>query len=110
MDGDVEAIIGVLAEFPYDKEGDLRKNPLGIRLHALDIWVDELEREQALEQPEGEAFVKSLGDVVIALKRCPIKPVRERAADSYEDERLPWVQAGSGDEEEDDDEWGGIDD
>ncbi|KAJ4127103.1 hypothetical protein NW768_008728 [Fusarium equiseti] len=110
MDGDVEAIVGVLAEFPFDKEGDLRKNPLGIRLHALDIWVDELEREQALEQPEGDAFVKSLGDVVIALKRCPIKPVRERASDSYEDERLPWVQAGSGDEEEDDDEWGGIDD
>jgi ribosomal RNA-processing protein 1 len=108
-DGDVEAIIGVLAEFPFDKEGDLRKNPVGIRLHALDIWVDELEREKALEQPEAEAFVKSLGDVVIALKRCPVKPVRARASDSYEDERLPWVQAASGDEE-DDEEWGGIDD
>ncbi|CAF3509875.1 hypothetical protein SNK03_006829 [Fusarium graminearum] len=109
-DGDVEAIVGILAEFPFDKEGDLRKNPVGIRLHALDIWVDELEREKALEQPEAEAFVKSLGDVVIALKRCPVKPVRARAGDSYEDERLPWVQAASGGEEEDDDEWGGIED
>ncbi|QPC71409.1 hypothetical protein HYE68_002161 [Fusarium pseudograminearum] len=109
-DGDVEAIVGVLAEFPFDKEGDMRKNPVGIRLHALDIWVDELEREKALEQPEAEAFVKSLGDVVIALKRCPVKPVRARAGDSYEDERLPWVQAASGGEEEDNDEWGGIED
>jgi ribosomal RNA-processing protein 1 len=109
-DGDVEAIVGVLEEFPFEKEGDLRKSPVGIRLHALDIWVDELEREEALGQPEAEKFVKSLGDVVIALKRCPVKPVRARAAESYEDERLPWVQAASGDEMEEDDEWGGIDD
>ncbi|KAM0555818.1 hypothetical protein ACHAPJ_006215 [Fusarium lateritium] len=109
-DGDVEAILEVLAEYPFDKEGDLRKSPVGIRLHALDIWVDELEREKALEQPEAEAFVKGLGELVLALKRCPVKPARERAGDSYEDERLPWVQAASGDEMEDDDEWGGIED
>ncbi|KAF4968752.1 hypothetical protein FSARC_3881 [Fusarium sarcochroum] len=110
-DGDVEAILAVLADYPFDMEGDMRKSPVGIRLHALDIWVDELEREKALEQPEAEAFVKGLGELVIALKRCPVKPARERAGDSYEDERLPWVQAASDDEmEEDDDEWGGIED
>lgn len=102
--------MAVLEEFPFEKEGDLRKSPVGIRLHALDIWVDELEREEALEQPEAEKFVKSLGDVVIALKTCPVKPVRARCAESYEDERLPWVKAASGDEMEEDEEWGGIDD
>ncbi|KAF5022504.1 hypothetical protein F66182_5476 [Fusarium sp. NRRL 66182] len=107
-DGDVEAIVALLAEYPFEAEGDLRKSPMGIRLHALDIWVDELEREKALEQPEAETFVKAMGELVITLKRCPIKSVRERAAESYEDERLPWVQAGSGDEDEDE-EWGGID-
>ncbi|KAM5354505.1 hypothetical protein ACJ41O_001152 [Fusarium nematophilum] len=109
-DGDVEAIAGVLEEYPFDKEGDLRKAPVGIRLHALDVWVDELEREKALGDPEAEGFVRAVGELVLALKRCPVKPVRERAADSYEDERLPWVQAGSDDEMEDDEEWGGIED
>ncbi|KAF5675823.1 RRP1-like protein [Fusarium heterosporum] len=109
-DGDVEAIVAVLAEYPFDKEGDMRKVPVGIRLHAMDIWVDELEREEALKDPEAETFIKSLGEVVLALKTCPVKPVRARAVECYEDERLPWVQAASGDEQEDDDEWGGIED
>ncbi|KAM0344885.1 hypothetical protein ACHAPU_007017 [Fusarium lateritium] len=109
-DGDVEAIVAVLAEYPFDKEGDMRKVPVGIRLHAMDIWVDELEREEALKDPEAETFIKSLGEVVLALKTCPVKPVRARAVECYEDERLPWVQATSGDEQEDDDEWGGIED
>ncbi|EEU36465.1 uncharacterized protein NECHADRAFT_42501 [Fusarium vanettenii 77-13-4] len=108
-DGDVEAIVGVLAEYPFDVEGDLRKSPVGIRLHALDIWVDELEREQALKDEAAAGFVKAVGELVQALKRCPVKPVRERAGDSYEDERLPWAEAGS-DREEDDEEWGGFDD
>ncbi|KAM0433367.1 hypothetical protein ACHAPT_004244 [Fusarium lateritium] len=110
--GDVEAIVGVLAEYPFDVEGDLRKSPVGIRLHALDIWVDELEREEALKDEEGSGFVKAVGELVQALKRCPVKPVRERAAESYEDERLPWAEVGSdGDAmDEDDEEWGGIDD
>ncbi|KAI1024754.1 hypothetical protein LB503_007255 [Fusarium chuoi] len=109
-DGDVEAIVAVLEEYPFEKEGDLRKSPVGIRLHALDIWVDELEREEALEHPEAEKFVKSVGDLVISLKTCPVKPVRARCVESYEDERLPWVKAASGDEMEEDEEWGGIDD
>ncbi|KAI8670057.1 hypothetical protein LRP88_01503 [Fusarium phalaenopsidis] len=111
-DGDVEAIVGVLAEYPFDVEGDLRKSPVGIRLHALDIWVDELEREEALKDEAAAGFVKAVGELVQALKRCPVKPVRERAADSYEDERLPWAEAGSDRDamEEDDEEWGGFDD
>ncbi|KAF4979611.1 hypothetical protein FZEAL_4240 [Fusarium zealandicum] len=108
-DGDVEAIVGVLAEYPFDKEGDLRKTPVGIRLHVLDIWVDELEREEALKEPEAEGMIKGMGELVEALKRCPVKPVRERAAECYDDERLPWGQPKS-DNEEDDEEWGGIDD
>ncbi|RSM17084.1 hypothetical protein CDV31_004142 [Fusarium ambrosium] len=109
-DGDVEAIVGVLAEYPFDVEGDLRKSPVGIRLHALDIWVDELEREEALKDEAAMGFVKAVGELVQALKRCPVKPVRERAGDSYEDERLPWAEADGSDRDEDDEEWGGFDD
>lgn len=104
-------ILAVFAEFPFETEGDLRKVPAGIRLHALDIWVDELEREKALEDEQAAGFVKQVGELVEAVRRCPVKPARGRAAESYQDERLPWVKAESGDEEEqEDEEWGGIDD
>ncbi|RSL48434.1 hypothetical protein CEP51_015632 [Fusarium floridanum] len=79
-------------------------------LHALDIWVDELEREEALKDEAAMGFVKAVGELVQALKRCPVKPVRERAGDSYEDERLPWAEADGSDRDEDDEEWGGFDD
>ncbi|KAI5458713.1 nucleolar protein,Nop52-domain-containing protein [Mariannaea sp. PMI_226] len=116
----VDALVAVLAEFPFEAEGDLRKVPVGIRLHALDLWVDELEREGALavtgdDEAAAGAFVKRLGDLVLGLKRCPVKPVRERCEDSYDDERLPWSKAtGEEDEEADgqegEEEWGGFQD
>ncbi|KAH6888526.1 nucleolar protein,Nop52-domain-containing protein [Thelonectria olida] len=113
----VDAVLAVLAEFPFEAEGDLRKVPVGIRLHALDIWVDELEREGALTDHEAgasaAAFVKRVGDLVIGLKHCPVKPARERCETSYDDERLPWHKAagngeGEDDEEEEEEEWGGF--
>lgn len=117
--GDVaDEVVAVLAEFPFEVEGDLRKVPVGIRLHALDIWVDELEREGALADDAGAgaaAFVAGLGELVIGLKRCPVKPVRARCEASYDDARLPWNKT-AGDEamaEDDDDqeeEWGGFQD
>ncbi|KZZ98864.1 nucleolar protein NOP52 variant [Moelleriella libera RCEF 2490] len=100
---------------------------LGLRLHVLDIWVDELQREGALEQEQEReqegGLVRRIGDVVDALRSCPVKSVRARAQESYADERLPWAPKNAGqqqeeDDEEDDeqdgdgepadDEWGGI--
>lgn len=101
----------VLAEWPFELEGDLRKVPLGLRLHALDLWIDELEREGLLGG-EANGLVRKIGDMVQALRYSPIKAVRERARESDDDARLPWVQKKEGEEEEvkDDDEWGGFDD
>lgn len=110
----VDALLAVLADYPFDAEGDLRKVPVGIRLHVLDLWVDELDREGALADAAAAPLVKGLGDLVLALRTCPVKPVRERVADNHDDERLPWSKAAAaGDEEradEDDNEWGGFDD
>ncbi|KAK5996729.1 hypothetical protein PT974_02069 [Cladobotryum mycophilum] len=123
-----EVVLQVLQEWCFDAE-DEHKVALGLRLHVLDVWVDELERESALggpeeeeeASPEAKAFVKSIGDMVEKLKRCPVKSVRQRAQDSHEDERLPWVEAKGDDDDDDameeedgqdadsDDEWGGID-
>lgn len=106
----------VLKEWPFEEEGDLRKVPLGLRLHVLDIWVDELERAGALEEANAP-FLARIGEMVKALRWSPVKQVRERARESYDDERLPWSEgkkdegAGEGEEmEEDGDEWGGLDD
>lgn len=108
---DADTVVEILAEFPFDKEGDLRKVPVGIRLHALDIWVDELEKLGALKDEGAEAFIKRLAGVVEELKRCPVKPVRQRAGESLEDERLPWVgKEVEEDGDESEEEWGGIQD
>ncbi|KAH7310540.1 nucleolar protein NOP52 variant [Stachybotrys elegans] len=103
-------VLAVLRDWCFDAECDLRKVPVGLRLHALDIWVDELEREKLLGEDKG--LVRPLGDMVEALRTCPVPTVRERARDSYEDERLPWVAKEEGEEGKDEDEgsWDGFED
>lgn len=117
--GDVAAVVDVFTQWPFELEGDRRKVPLGLRLHALDIWIDELERESLLgtdgaDGADADPLVRRLGDMVQALRYSPIKAVRERARESDDDERLPWVQKKEEITEEgttkDDDEWGGFDD
>jgi ribosomal RNA-processing protein 1 len=97
----------------------LKRMPVGLRLHVLDIWVDELDKAGALADDDAADFVAAVGAMVDALKRCPIKPARKRAEDSHADERLPWgvpapedeEAAPNGmDEDSDDDGWGGIQD
>lgn len=105
----------VLRIWPFENDGDLKRVPVGVRLHVLDIWVDELEREGALEDPTAEGFVKDVGEMVAAMKTCTIKPVRARASENYEDERLPWGTKAEPAEEiqggvEDEDGWGGFKD
>ncbi|KAI9148083.1 Ribosomal RNA-processing protein [Paramyrothecium foliicola] len=117
----VDALVrDVLAPWCFDAECDLRRVPVGLRLHVLDLWVDELEREGALKADDEHAqrFLREVGDLVEVLRTCPVKPARERARDTYDDERLPWgTRKADEDEDEeledasgDDDEWGGIDD
>lgn len=106
-------VASVFSQWAFEETADLRKVPLGLRLHVLDLWVDELERAGLLgdDGKEAEDLVKQLGDMVLALQTCPTKAIRERARDSYEDERLPWGSKGgdeSEDGDEDEDEWGGI--
>ncbi|KAF4122281.1 ribosomal RNA-processing protein 1 [Geosmithia morbida] len=108
-----EDVAAVLTSWPLDKEGDLRAVPLGLRLHVLDILVDELEREACLENDE---FVQKIGQVLQSLYGCPIKQVRERSRETYSDERLPWAEKKADEDrqdvdgDDDDDEWGGFDD
>lgn len=120
-----EVALGTLAEYVFDGEGGasgLGILPLGLRLHVLDLWVDEMEKVGVLEDESDAAkkFVKKIGKMVDGLRISPVKPVRQRARESYADERLPWADKDEDEDdemkddedeaEEDDGEWGGIDD
>jgi ribosomal RNA-processing protein 1 len=113
--GAVDEMLGVLGEWPLDPEGDMVKVPLGLRLHILDLWVDELERAKYLEDNEENAAARGvarrLGDMVQAqTSKFPSKQVRKRAMESCTDERLPWVKQDKEGEGEYEDTWDGIED
>ncbi|KAJ5247210.1 hypothetical protein N7468_002193 [Penicillium chermesinum] len=99
--------------------------PDGLRYHIIDIWIDELEKVLEFEENEdGDRKIK--GDVPMewilqpleTLRTdSPYKPVRARAAEALNDDRLvEWgirarePEAKDEDEEESDGEWGGFDD
>ncbi|KAK8044657.1 hypothetical protein PG993_004681 [Apiospora rasikravindrae] len=121
-----EAMLALLREWPIEETGDLSKVSVGLRLHVLDIWVDEVERagmtgEDATE--DDAKFLEGVKSVVEKQIKSPSKPCRARAKDGLADERLPWNEKTAEDEEmgEDDDEeetkkagekdgWGGFDD
>lgn len=111
---EVSGMLGVLGEKCFDVREE-EGVALGLRLHVLDLWVDEMDKEKALGEGDElrSEWVRKMGDLVDVLRRSPVKAVRTRAAESYDDERLPW---GTKEEEEEveedseDDGWGGIED
>ncbi|PPJ53405.1 hypothetical protein CBER1_00963 [Cercospora berteroae] len=62
------------------------KVPVGLKLHVLDIWVDELEK---VDSDKDAAPVEQVMKPVRKLqKESLVKSVRQRAKESLEDERL----------------------
>ncbi|TPR01981.1 Vacuolar import and degradation family protein [Aspergillus niger] len=96
--------------------------PDGLRYHVMDIWIDELEKVLEFEEgeEEGQPKKKVKGGVPMELLLRPIeklkaesgyKPVRTRAAETLDDERLvEWgVKERKVVEESSDEEWDGFD-
>ncbi|KAJ1334189.1 Nucleolar protein,Nop52 [Microdochium nivale] len=137
LSGRQTALIQLLREWPLDGTGDLGRVPVGLRLHVMDIWVDEAEKagvfvaasaastseEEEEESSKGEvsasaaappasAFLEALRDLVEAQSGSPSKPVRARAKESLADERLPWneARATSDDGQGEDEDMGGGED
>ncbi|RCI10222.1 hypothetical protein L249_8723 [Ophiocordyceps polyrhachis-furcata BCC 54312] len=71
---------------------------LGLKLHILDVLVDELVREGAFEKEEDDkfdrnrtlCFLNHLNKAVLDLVKAPEKSVRARAADVLDDPRADW--------------------
>ncbi|KAI0426115.1 nucleolar protein,Nop52-domain-containing protein [Xylaria sp. FL1042] len=119
----IDALLENLSSWPLETEDNLSRVPVGLRLHVLDIWVDEAEKLGLLDpEKTGEAgrqLVDRLGLLVEAQTRSTCKPVRQRAKEVLADDRLPWnadetvddevgksVKNDSGDK----DSWDGFDD
>ncbi|KAJ5793967.1 Ribosomal RNA processing protein [Penicillium paradoxum] len=133
---DLAAYISIIEEGPlcplnYDEdqpkdEGDpnyvpMPHGPDGLRYHLIDIWIDELEKVLEFEEVGDEETPKRKikGDVPMELILRPLeklraesayKPVRTRAAEALEDERLfEWgIRTREVEEEESEEEWGGF--
>jgi ribosomal RNA-processing protein 1 len=128
-----DAFGDVLREGPLESEGDIRLGPVGLRLHVLDIWIDEAEKAGLLQGVSSEGsgrgiLVEGVVGLLEKVKRCPIKNVRARAAESLDDERLDVSimesragsapaaehadapEAGMARDESDDGSWDGFDD
>ena len=93
--------------------------PDGLRYHIIDLWIDEVEKVLEFDDEN-----KIKGDVPMELvlrpleklrKESPYKPVRTRAAEALDDDRLvEWgLRTREVEQEEEDDdseqEWGGFD-
>ncbi|OTA98021.1 hypothetical protein M426DRAFT_70545 [Hypoxylon sp. CI-4A] len=118
------SMLQLLREWPFDKTGDLARVAVGLRLHVLDIWVDEAEKLGLCETGDDDdetvdgskEFLDGLRRIVTVQSKSDCKPVRVRAKESLADERLPWNQADSSDEiatkqnRDENDGWGGFDD
>lgn len=147
-DNRVEQMLGLLADWPFRPDDESRKEeeedalmpkivPVGLKLHALDIWVDEAEKARILEESHGaeagdrgraekkgepkacsgEEVLRRLSDLVDTLHSTTLSPaVRKRSEESLLDERLPRNRQQDNHEEtggghggdDDDDEWVGL--
>lgn len=128
-DGRRARLLALFRDWPLEQTGDLAKVAVGLRLHVLDIWVDEAARvgllppsadddsdekaedaEAAVPEADRE-FLAELRLVVEHQLKSPSKPVRARAKESLADDRLPWNKGKAAAAEkadgEDEDGWGG---
>ncbi|KAI0844404.1 hypothetical protein F5Y00DRAFT_248706 [Daldinia vernicosa] len=116
-----DGMLRLLEEWPLEKTGDLSKVSVGLRLHVLDIWVDEAEKLELLAEEGDEnaddrgTFLERLRTIVEVQCKSACQPVQSRATESLSDERLPWNRVTSSEEEMDvdkgdGDSWDGFDD
>ncbi|KAL2166574.1 hypothetical protein VTG60DRAFT_2497 [Thermothelomyces hinnuleus] len=136
--GKVDVIVGLLGEWPLALEEEARieratdgdgkdaditlKIPVGMRLHVLDIWVDEAEKAGLLEDDDMEAkqITQRISDQIDALEEATTSPaVRIRSKESLADGRLiargrpePDARSGgdTGNGQDDGADWDGFDD
>lgn len=107
----------IMEEVPLNTgEGDGMRIPNGLRFHVLDVWVDELHKVDGTWEMNKRGVLERLCAPVEKLaKEGKLKVVRTAALECLGDERLKsWrgqeAQADEANIDEDEEEWGGIED
>ncbi|KAK3956588.1 nucleolar protein,Nop52-domain-containing protein [Pseudoneurospora amorphoporcata] len=89
-----------------------KKIPAGLKIHVLDIWVDEAEKVGMLDFENDEEALKIVQRIIEQIeeleKRTVSPAIRVRSKDSLSDERLPGNEKKEPEEKEDEG-WGGFD-
>ncbi|KAK2072373.1 hypothetical protein P8C59_006730 [Phyllachora maydis] len=98
------AVLALLADWPLAREETQRPTdpdfgalappnaPVGLKLHVLDIWVDEAEKAGLLDPADEQAqsILRQIIDMVDELEKATTSPaVRKRCKESLADDRLP---------------------
>ncbi|KAK3361201.1 nucleolar protein,Nop52-domain-containing protein [Lasiosphaeria ovina] len=105
----VDNILGLLGEWPFVLDEDARpsreqdplvpqKVPVGLKLHVLDIWVDEAEKAGLLDGSDQKAseILQRISNQVDILEQGTTSPaVRIRSKESLADGRLPGNKRGA---------------
>lgn len=100
--------LDLLEEIPCNVEN--MRIPNGMRFHVIDIYVDELDRAGALENEVPlDMLLEPLKNLA---QKSPTKPVRTKAKEALADERLPGNEKAEEEKpnQEEDDQWDGIED
>ncbi|TPX11530.1 uncharacterized protein E0L32_007741 [Thyridium curvatum] len=95
--------------------------PAGLKLHVLDVWVDEADKVGLLASGDAQAaeILRRINGVVEDLHRgTTTTSVKVRSREAMADERLPWNVGGGGieghggedEDEADDADWDGFND
>lgn len=119
-----EEMLALFIEWPFETAGDLKKVPVGMRLHVLDIWIDEAEKAGIVGEDATEKDVEFLTDargLLEEMVKNTVIPIKSKAKESLRDERLPGnSNTGDDDDDEEDEDmseaddheggWGGFED
>jgi ribosomal RNA-processing protein 1 len=89
-----------------------KTNPVGMKLHVLDIWVDEVDKAGLAEAEKGSQGYELLERINGLVDKLAVQThstaVKIRSKEALADERLPWNKAQ--DVEDDAGSWDGLED
>ncbi|PSR80509.1 nucleolar protein,Nop52-domain-containing protein [Coniella lustricola] len=130
-----EQVLQLLADWPFRAEEESRREedeeglmpklvPVGLKLHVLDIWIDEAEKAGMLLSTtttkattsqgtlSGRQVLRRINDLVESMRaETRSTQVRIRSKDALADDRLPWNETQEEESEDgDEDVWRGLGD
>jgi len=91
----LEEYLKILVDVPFNSRD--HKIPNGLRYHVIDVYLDELDK---VDSDRNAPLEKIVGPLRQLVRDSPTKPVRTRAQEALDDDRLAdWQNVGASAEE-----------